>query len=120
MANYFTTEFKRITNRFILSGQGIALAWREEASFSQWVAVNAVSLGAVFFVEMTTAERALIIVMGIMLLVVELLNTGIETAIDHISLDIHPLAKKAKDTACAAVALTVVALAVVWVLVLLD
>lgn len=118
MPNYFVTEAKRITRRVVLSAEGIAQAWREESSFSQWVAVNVVSGVAAFAVEMTTAERALILVMGIMLLVVELLNTGIEAAIDHTSLDIHPLAKKAKDAACAAVALTALALGVVWALVL--
>jgi diacylglycerol kinase len=93
-------------------------AWREESSFPQWVAVNIVSAIAAFVVDLSSVERALIIGFGLLILVVELLNTGIEADIDRISEDIHPLSKKAKDVACAAVFLTAVALGLIWIIIL--
>lgn len=102
------------------TADGLAFAWRDEASFPQWVAANAVSAGLACLVEMSTAERALIIGFGLVVLVVELLNTGIEAAIDRIGEERHPLAQKAKDTACAAVALSAVTVGVVWVVVLVG
>ena len=48
---------------------------------------------------------------------VELVNSGIEAAIDRISMERHPLAKRAKDVASAAVLTALVLLAVVWILV---
>ena len=69
---------------------------------------------------MTAVERALIIGFGLLVLVVELLNTGIETAIDRIGMEHHHLSKKAKDTACAAVALCAVTVGVIWAIVLIG
>jgi len=54
----------------------------------------------------------------LLVLIVELLNSGIEAAVDRISLENHALAKRAKDIGSAAVFLSLVNLAVVWALVL--
>lgn len=115
---YLKREAGRVATRCRNTVDGLAFAWREEASFSQWVAANVVSAGLAFVVEMSTVERALIIGFGLLVLVVELLNTGIEAAIDRIGEEHHPLAQKAKDTACAAVALCAAVAGVVWLIVL--
>lgn len=54
----------------------------------------------------------------LLVLIVELLNSALETAVDHASLDQHPLAKRAKDIASAAVFLSIVNALVIWGLVL--
>ena len=69
---------------------------------------------------MSAAERALIIGFGLMILVAELLNTGIEAAIDRIGEERHPLSKKAKDCGCAAVALAAIVAGLMWVIVLVG
>jgi len=115
---YLGRETARVLRRCRNTADGLGFAWREEASFRQWIAANAVSAGLTLAFEMTAAERALIIGAGLMVLVVELLNTGIEAAIDRIGADRHPLARKAKDTACAAVALMAVTTGVIWAIVL--
>jgi diacylglycerol kinase (ATP) len=56
----------------------------------------------------------------LLLLIIELLNSAIETTVDRISLDEHMLAKRAKDIGSAAVLIAVVNLAAVWLLVLLG
>lgn len=111
---YLFREFKRILHRAWNSYEGIRVAWIEEPSFSQWSLVNIISIIASFFVEMARSEQIMIIAFGLMILVVELLNTGVEAAIDRISNDIHELSKKAKDVACAAVAMTSFMLLVAW------
>ena len=54
----------------------------------------------------------------LLVLIVELLNSALETAVDHTSMERHPLAKRAKDIASAAVLLSIVNALVVWGLVL--
>lgn len=120
MLTYLKRECARVWTRCYNSLEGLGFAWREEASFSQWVIANIVSASLTFAFEMTPAERALIIGFGLLVLVAELLNTGIESAIDRISEEKHPMSKKAKDTACAAVALTAVTTGVIWVIVLIG
>ena len=65
-------------------------------------------------------ERALLVAPVLLVLVVELLNSAIEAAIDRIGLERHRLSGLAKDIGSAAVLLSFVLLAVVWALVLLD
>jgi diacylglycerol kinase (ATP) len=114
---YINREVRRFGTRCINTYEGIAITLRDEASFAQWVVVNIASIALTFFVEMTPAERMLIVALGLMILVVELLNTGIEAAIDRISEDIHPLSKKAKDCGCAAVAVMAIIGLIVWLMV---
>ncbi len=120
MKSYLKREIARVLERCKNTFEGLQFAWREEASFSQWVAANAVSATLACLIEMSTAERALIIGFGLLVLVAELLNTGNEAAIDRISAEHHPLSKKAKDTACAAVALMAVTTGVIWLIVLIG
>lgn len=80
--------------------------------------MNGLSVVATFCVDFTSAERAMIIGFGLMILVAELLNTAIEECIDYISKDDHPMAKRAKDIGSASVAMAAVAAGIVWLLLL--
>lgn len=120
MIPYLKRETARVLTRCVNSLEGIGFAWREESSFSQWVALNVVSATLACVIDLSPVERALIIGFGLLVLVAELLNTGIEAAIDRISEEHHPLSKKAKDTACAAVALTAITTGVIWAIVLIG
>ncbi|MBL4875636.1 MAG: diacylglycerol kinase, partial [Cohaesibacteraceae bacterium] len=113
-------ETARVANRAVLTWEGIKITWVDEASFSQWVVANIVSAALTFTLEMSPVERALIIGFGLLVLVMELMNTAVETAIDRISEDIHPLSKKAKDVACAAVTMTAIATGVIWAIIALP
>lgn len=66
------------------------------------------------------AELALILALGLLVLAAELINTCIETIVDHISPGKHPFAKKAKDCGSATVALTAIAGGVAWLVILLT
>jgi diacylglycerol kinase (ATP) len=64
--------------------------------------------------------RALMVASILLVLIVELLNSAIEAAVDRISLDDHLLAKRAKDIGSAAVLISLANVAAVWALVLLG
>ncbi len=113
-------EWRRFINRCIWSWQGIVEIWRTEASFRTWVLVNIVSATLAVVVDLTGAERGLILSLGILILAAELMNSAIERAIDYISEDIHPLAKAAKDAGSAGVALTAVAAGIAWLMILIG
>ena len=67
----------------------------------------------------TSVERALMVASVLLVLIVELLNSAIEAAVDRISLEHHHLIKRAKDMGSAAVLVSLINAAVVWGVVLL-
>ena len=69
-------------------------------------------------VPVTPVERALLIASVLLVIIVELLNTSVEAAIDRISFDHHSLSKRAKDIGSAAVFAALVLWGVVWALIL--
>lgn len=112
--------FLRFANNCRWSWQGWRSAWATEATLRQWTVVNVISILLTFAVDMQPVERALIWALGILLLAAEMMNTGLEEMVDYFSTDDHPMAKKAKDCGSCAVALTAIAAAVAWVVVLVG
>lgn len=110
--------FHRLKLRTIWSWAGVADTWRTEYSFRTWVVANALSAALAFALPLSAGERALILALGLLVLVVELLNTAVERAVDYISTDTHPLAKAAKDAASGAVAVAAVAAGLAWAVIL--
>ncbi len=117
---YIKRETARVMQRVVNTWEGIHITWKEESSFSQWCVANIISASLTFAIDMSAGERALIIGFGLLVLAAELFNTGIETAIDRISDEIHPLSKKAKDAGCAAVAVIAFATGVIWLIIALP
>lgn len=111
-------ELRRIGNTALWSWQGWQSAWAQEKSLRQWTLANAVAAALALILDLSGAERAVVIGFGLLILVAELLNTAIEEAVDYISTDIHPSAKRAKDCGSAAVAVTAIAAGVAWIAVL--
>ncbi|MGZ5651524.1 MAG: diacylglycerol kinase, partial [Usitatibacter sp.] len=81
------TGLVRIVHAFFNSCAGLADAWRHESAFRQEILLAAVLIPAAFIAPVTTVERALLIATVLLVIVVELLNTGVEVAIDRISFD---------------------------------
>jgi diacylglycerol kinase (ATP) len=93
---------------------GLASAWRHEAAFRQEALAALILIPVACFLPVTLLQRALLIASVLMVMVVELLNSSIEAAIDRISLERHELSRRAKDTGSAAVLLALVVALVVW------
>jgi len=108
----------RVIHAFFNSLAGLKDAWRHESAFRQEILIAAVMVPVAFVVDATAVERALLIGSVLLVIIVELLNTSVEVAIDRISLDHHSLSKRAKDIGSAAVFVSLVLCVTVWILVL--
>ncbi len=73
-----------------------------------------------FFLGQNWVERSLLAGSVLLVLIVELLNSGIEAAIDRIGLELHPLSKKAKDLGSAAVLISLTLVGLTWGQALLE
>lgn len=98
--------------------QGLRAAWQHEDAFRQEVLVAAIAIPAALLLPASPFGKTMMVSSILLVLIVELLNSALETAVDHTSLDRHPLAKRAKDIASAAVFLSIVNALVVWGLVI--
>lgn len=115
------TGLRRLCNALGYSLDGLRAAYRHEDAFRQLslLALILVPL-ALFVVPATPLARALLVASSLATLIIELFNSAIEAAVDHTSLERHPLAKRAKDMGSAAQLLGLINLALVWGLVLLG
>ena len=102
------------------SAQGLAGAFREEAAFRQELALAALVIPLGLWLGHSGVERALLIAPMLLILIVELLNSAIEATVDRMGLERHALAGLAKDIGSAAVFVSFVMLAIMWLLVLLG
>ena len=102
-------------NALLYSLSGIRMAFRHESAFRQEIALAAVLIPLACILSLGPVERVLLIASVLLVLVVELLNSSVEAAIDRIGLDTHRLSKRAKDLGSAAVLIALVVLAMVWV-----
>jgi diacylglycerol kinase (ATP) len=107
----------RIWHALGYSLSGLRLAWHETA-FRQEALIAVVLIPLSFFIGNNWVEISLLMGSVVLVLVVELLNTGIESAIDRIGPEWHDLAKRAKDMGSAAVLLALLACASVWAMAL--
>ena len=115
------TGLRRLINAFGYSINGLRAAYRLEDAFRQEIALAAVLIpAALLLLPVAATGRALLLASVILVLIVELLNSAIEAAVDRISLDNHELAKLAKDIGSAAVTLSLAGMTMVWIVVLLG
>jgi len=108
----------RIVHAFFNSVSGLEDAWRNESAFRQEILLAIVLIPIACVARVTAVERAVLIGAVLLVMIVELLNTSVEAAIDRISFDQHSLSKRAKDIGSAAVFMALVLLAMVWALIL--
>ncbi|WP_261435882.1 diacylglycerol kinase [Serratia ficaria] len=105
---------RRLTYSIRNSWAGFIDAVLTEDAFRQLLVINAILLIVTFTLDIPKMERLLLITCSFLLLVVELLNTAIETVVDRISLALHPLSKRAKDLGGAAQLVAAVMTIVIW------
>ncbi|MBT2866049.1 diacylglycerol kinase [Chromobacterium violaceum] len=112
------TGVTRLVNAFGYSIDGLKAALRHEDAFRQLSILALLLIPAAFLIHTTPLARALLVACSLATLIIELLNSAIEAAVDHTSLERHPLAKRAKDMGSAAQLLGLINLATVWGIVL--
>lgn len=114
MLAWLAAEGRRFAWTCIWSWRGWASAWASEKTLRQWTLANLASAALAFWLPLSPGQRALILALGVLLLAAELINTAVETVVNLVSPEQHPLAAKAKDCGSAAVALTALAAGLAW------
>jgi diacylglycerol kinase (ATP) len=99
--------------------EGFFAALKLEPSFREDLIFAIILVPFAIILPVNAVSTAVMIAALFLIIIVELLNSAIEWTIDYISTEKHPLAKRAKDMASAAVFLSYVNCVVVWLIIIL-
>lgn len=110
------TGITRIIKAFGYSMEGLTAAFKDEAAFRQECLLAVILLPAAVVFAGDRISMALMIGSVLLVLLVELLNSAVEAAVDRHGSEIHPLAKKAKDVGSAAVFVALANAVITWAL----
>jgi diacylglycerol kinase (ATP) len=111
---------KRIFAAFSYSVDGFKAAWRYEAAFRQELVIMVIGSIVALSLRISVFEKLMLVALMVFVLIVELINSAIETVVDRISLDANPLSKNAKDMGSTAVALSILIAVAAWATVLFN
>jgi len=110
------TGLTRIINAARFSAQGLKSAFRREAAFRQEAIIFVVLLPVGFMIARSLSDFVILTGVSAMVLVVELLNSAVEAAVDRMGPEHHELAGLAKDYGSAAVLIALLIAGAVWLL----
>ena len=113
LAKWYSFEGRLVSSLI----DGLLVATLEEAAFRQLLLLNIALISFTYLLDITSVERAMLIMVTAFTLIVELVNTAIEAVIDRISPEIHPLSKQAKDMGSAAQLLSLILVATIWLVI---
>jgi diacylglycerol kinase (ATP) len=108
---------KGVTRAFraaINSWNGLIYAYKEESAFRQELALGLILIPLAIVLPVSPIEKILLIASVVLVLIIELLNSSVEAAIDRISFEVHDLSKRAKDFGSAAVMLALLLCLMTW------
>jgi diacylglycerol kinase (ATP) len=108
------TGLTRIIKAFGFSMKGFRAAWRHESAFRQETTLALVLFPAAIWLGQNSAQTLLLIGSLFLVVVVELINSAIEAAVDRISNKAHKLSGRAKDLGSAAVFLALIQVLIIW------
>ncbi|MDP3478285.1 MAG: diacylglycerol kinase [Desulfoprunum sp.] len=108
------TGFARIFAAFFYSADGMASAFKGEAAFRQELLLYIVLLPILYFLPVSLLFKCLLFAANTLVLIVELLNSAVESIVDLVSPDYNIYAKQAKDMGSAAVLLSLLLAAILW------
>ena len=114
------TGIQRIVRATGFSARGLAQAWRHEAAFRQECVLAVLLAPVAIWLGQTAVERASLIGVCLLVIIVELINSAIEAAIDRHGNERHELSGRAKDMGSAAVLVSLVIVVLVWGAVVYD
>jgi len=109
---------QRLLNATRYSVDGLRAAWAHEDAFRQEILLAAILVPVALVLPVGAIEKLLLVGVVVLVLIVELLNTGIEAAVDRDSFEINPLGKRAKDFGSAAVMLALLLAGTTWITIL--
>lgn len=112
------TGTKRLIFAFYYSIKGLASALQHEAAFRQEFLLLLLTMPVIFLLDFNSVERLALIGTLLAVMVVELFNSAIECTLDRISIELHPLAGRAKDYGSLAVLITLLFAIATWTVLL--
>lgn len=115
-----TTGLKRVWNAYHYSLAGLISAYKHESAFRQELALGIPLIIIAFILPVSLIVKAFMISSVFLVLIVELLNSGIEAIVDRVSLEKHELSKRAKDVGSAAVFISLINCVLIWSFSLID
>lgn len=111
---------RRLVYAFAYSIAGLSSAWKTEEAIKFEVCLLPFVIFIACYFGQSNIEKALLIFSSLLVLIVELLNTGLEKAIDRVSMDYHELSKAVKDIGSAAVLLSMINFLIIWGLIFIS
>lgn len=108
------TGLGRIIKAARCSMQGFAASWKFESAFRQEATLTVLAIPCALWLASSVSQFALLMAVWGLVLVVELLNSAIESLTDRVGLERHELSGRAKDMGSAAVFVALVIVALVW------
>ena len=114
MSSQGTTGLERLFQAFGFSMQGLSATFKNEAAFRQEIYLSIILIPLALFLGETGVERALLVSAIILVLIIELINSGMEAIVDRFGDEQHELSGRAKDVASAAVLITLINVLLVW------
>ena len=114
MSTRGTKGLERLFKAFGFSMQGLSAAFRNEAAFRQEIYLSIVLIPLGIYLGETGTERALLVSVIFLVLITELINSGVEAVVDRFGGEHHELSGRAKDIASAAVLISLINVLIVW------
>ena len=112
--------FTRVAKAAYYSYKGLSYAWRNEAAFRQEAMAAMLLIPLALWLDVSRLECILLVASVVFVIIVELLNTGIEAVVDRVGYERHELAGVAKDMGSAAVLVAIVLGFFVWLMILVP
>ena len=117
MANQ-STGLARIYKAVGYSVKGLTAAWKNEAAFRQETVAAIFAIILAFWLDVDATTRILLITSVVLVIIVEVINSAIESVVDRIGSELHELSGRAKDMGSAAVFLAILLALFIWITVL--
>ena len=114
MSSQGTTGLERLIKAFGFSMQGLSAAFKNEAAFRQEIYLSIILIPMGFYLGKTGIEKTLLVSVILLVLIIELINSGMEAIVDRFGDEQHELSGRAKDVASAAVLIALVNVLLVW------
>lgn len=111
---------RRLINATQHSIAGLTACFKHEEAFRIQVLVASIALPSIYWVADSVIEGLLLFLVIALVLLTELINSAIEATVDRVGMDFHPLSKRAKDVASAAVFIALLLAGLTWLILLFS
>ena len=99
---------------------GFVHAIKTESSFRLELLCAVFIIAGIFYIDVSITNKLILLVTGILVLIIELVNSAIENTVDLVTKEHHPLAKNAKDIGSTAVMFSIILHTVCWIVILIN